>query len=80
VRQTTLNSRVSITLIRGQKLSFLTTEESSKQLLEQFYDICSGELSDNCFEVETFDELNKKETLLIRASEISFIQVRKDYE
>ena len=73
-----INSKLSITLIGGVKFNSLVSKETAQKILDQFYDVVSGELNDNCLEVETFDQIGQKETVLIRASEILFIQVKNE--
>lgn len=73
-------SKVEVCLKNSQKLNFFVTETAARSLLDQYYGICSGELTDNCLEVEAFDQMNRKETILICASEISYMKVVKSYE
>lgn len=57
-----------ISLKHRDLVLYLNTQEANN-LLDQFYDLCAGELSDNCLEVVSqFEGVN--ETVLIRADEV----------
>lgn len=65
--------RVTIQL-RTNVINVIVEEEKANVLLDQFYDIVAGEITDNCFEIVSKNELDVTETILVRASEIIYIK------
>lgn len=65
--------RVTIQL-RTNVVNVVVEEDKAHELLDQFYDIVSEEITDNCFEIVSKNELDITETILVRASEIIYIK------
>ena len=70
--------RVSIALKEARSITVFLSDEETQHLLEQFYEVCSGELEDNVIEVIT--NANGYETTLIKGDEIMYIQSMEEHD
>ena len=70
-----MKTKVTITLKDHRDIVVYLDKQSSVKLIDQFYDLCSGELEDNCFEVIANSD-HGKEFLVIKADEILYVQTK----
>jgi hypothetical protein len=71
-------NKICIALKDSRSITVFLDKDSTQQLFDQFYEICSGNLQDNVVEVTTND--NCFESTLIRADEILYIQSREELD
>lgn len=65
----------SIKLRNQQDIVVFLNKEETMLMLNQFYDLCSGELTDNCFEINSPSDASRlNDCILIKADEILSIQ------
>jgi hypothetical protein len=70
-----VKTKVTITLKDHRNIVVYLDKQSSVNLIDQFYDLCSGELEDNCFEVIVNSD-HGKEFVVIKADEILYVQTK----
>ena len=70
-----MKTKVTITLKDHRNIVVYLDKQSSVNLIDQFYDLCSGELEDNCFEVIVNSD-HGKEFVVIKADEILYVQTK----
>ena len=68
--------KVTITLKNQKDILVYLDKQSAVNLVDQFYDLCSGQLDDNCFEVVIRND-NGNEYILIKAAEILYVQSKE---
>ena len=66
--------KVSITLKNQKDILVYLDKQSAVNLVDQFYDLCSGQLDDNCFEVVIPNE-HGNEYILIKAAKFTGVIV-----
>jgi len=71
-----MRNKVSITLKNQKDIVVYLDKRSSVNLVDQFYDLCSGQLDDNCFEIVVPAD-NGNEYILIKADEILYVQSKE---
>jgi len=71
--------KVTITLKNQKDILVYLDKRSSVNLVDQFYDLCSGQLDDNCFEVVIRND-HGNEYILIKADEILYVQSKEVFE
>ena len=65
----------AIKLRNQQDIVVYLDKEETMTMLNQFYDLCSGELTDNCFEISSPSDVSRvNDGILIKADEILSIQ------
>lgn len=69
-------NKVSITLKNQKDIVVYLDKQTSVNLVDQFYDLCSGQLDDNCFEIVSPTD-NGNEYILIKADEILYVQSKE---
>ena len=69
-------NKVSITLKNQKDIVVYLDKQTSVNLVDQFYDLCSGQLDDNCFEIVSPTD-NGNEYILIKADEILYVQSKQ---
>lgn len=72
------NSKILIMIEGGIRISSFVDKKSSNQILDQFYNCCSGDLKDDCLEFTSYDDQNNKQQILIKTSKILYIQVTNE--
>ena len=70
-----MKTKGTITLKDHRNIVVYLDKQSSVNLIDQFYDLCSGELEDNCFEVIVNSD-HGKEFVVIKADEILYVQTK----
>ena len=68
--------KVTITLKNQKDILVYLDKQSAVNLVDQFYDLCSGQLDDNCFEVVVPNHQGN-EYILIKADEILYVQSKE---
>jgi hypothetical protein len=68
--------KVTITLKNFKEILVYLDKQAAVNLVDQFYDLCSGHLDDNCFEVVVANEKGN-EYILIKADEILYVQSKE---
>jgi len=71
--------KVTITLKNQKDIMVYLDKQGAVNLVDQFYDLCSGQLDDNCFEVVIPSD-NGNEYILIKADEILYVQSKEVFE
>ena len=71
--------KVTITLKNLKEILVYLDKQSAVNLVDQFYDLCSGQLDDNCFEVVMPTD-HGSEYILIKADEILYVQSKEVLE
>jgi len=71
--------KVTITLKNQKDILVYLDKQSAVNLVDQFYDLCSGQLDDNCFEIVIPND-HGNEYILIKADEILYVQSREVFE
>jgi hypothetical protein len=73
--------KVTITLKNEKEIMVYLDKKYAENLVDQFYDLCSGQLDDNCFEIVSPSE-SGNEYILIKADEILYVQSKEiaEYE
>jgi len=71
--------KVIITLKNFKEILVYLDKQGAVNLVDQFYDLCSGDLDDNCFEV-VIPSANGNEYILIKADEILYVQSKEVLE
>ena len=71
--------KVTITLKNFKEILVYLDKQSAVNLVDQFYDLCSGQLDDNCFEVFIRND-SGNEYILIKADEILYVQSKEVFE
>ena len=71
--------KVTITLKNQKDILVYLDKQSAVNLVDQFYDLCSGQLDDNCFEVVMPTD-HGSEYILIKADEILYVQSKEVLE
>ena len=71
--------KVTITLKNQKDIMVYLDKQGAVNLVDQFYDLCSGQLDDNCFEVVIPSD-NGNEYILIKADEIFYVQSKEVFE
>lgn len=73
--------KVTITLKNEKEITVFLDKKAAENLVDQFYDLCSGQLDDNCFEIVS-PCISGNEYILIKADEILYVQsiVMDEYE
>ena len=73
------NFKVSITLKNFKEVTVFLDKRHAVSLIDQFYDLCSGQLTDNCFEIMIKND-SENEYILIKADEILSIQSKEVFD
>jgi len=71
--------KVTITLKNFKEILVYLDKQGAVNLVDQFYDLCSGDLDDNCFEV-VIPSISGNEYILIKADEILYVQSKEVLE
>ena len=71
--------KVTITLKNFKEILVYLDKQGAVNLVDQFYDLCSGDLDDNCFEVVILS-ISGNEYILIKADEILYVQSKEVLE
>ena len=71
--------KVTITLKNQKDIMVYLDKQGAVNLVDQFYDLCSGQLDDNCFEVVMPSD-SGNEYILIKADEILYVQSKEVFE
>jgi hypothetical protein len=76
-----LKIKSSIKLRNQKDIVVYLDKENTMLMLNQFYDLCSGELTDNCFEISIPTEASRvNDCILIKADEILSVQSESIHE
>jgi len=67
--------KVSIVL-KDREIVIFLSERSARDLIDQIYDVFSGEFDDNCIEVIS-DEVGSRETLIVKADEVIYVKTQE---
>ena len=67
-----MRHKVTVAIRNAAPISVFLDDTAKDELIDQFYEICSGHLDDNFLEIRT-DE-NCQERVLLKASEVLYIQ------
>jgi len=58
-----------------REISVFLSKDESQKLLDQIYNVFSGEFSDNCIEVLNYDkDHDSVETILLKADEVLYVK------
>lgn len=66
-----------ITTRSTKDISVHLSKREADDLIDQFYDLCSGNVRDNCFEITLKNDNGCVEHTLIVASEIVSVQMKE---
>jgi hypothetical protein len=69
--------RITIHLRNDQDITVFLKKDSTTSLIDQIYDVFSGELSDNCIEVISDTDIGK-EVILLRADEVIYVKTQEE--
>jgi len=69
--------RITIHLRNNQDITVFLKKDASTLLVDQIYDVFSGELSDNCIEVISDTDIGR-EVILLRADEVIYVKTQEE--
>ncbi|MCW4040571.1 MAG: hypothetical protein NWE83_07445 [Candidatus Bathyarchaeota archaeon] len=72
-------SKISIAL-KDREISVYLSPNEARDLLDQFYEVFSGELTDNCVEIRSHEEHGLSETILVKADQVLYVKVQSGGE
>lgn len=68
--------KILVILNNGVQISSVMENEIANQAIDQFYNLCSNNLDDRCFELSVRNELDKLEHTLIPLRSILYVSCR----
>ena len=67
-------NKISIALKDNREVSVDLSPEEARDLLDQFYEVFSGGLTDNCIEIRSCGEYGFSETILVKADQVLYVK------
>ena len=70
-------NKIVIFLKNSQEIHVYLSLSNTNSLIDQIYNVFSGEFDDNCIEIVSDNELGK-ETILLKADEILYVKTQEE--
>lgn len=70
-------NKIVIFLKNSQEIHVYLSLANTNSLIDQIYNVFSGEFDDNCIEIVSDNELGK-ETILLKADEILYVKTQEE--
>jgi hypothetical protein len=69
--------KILVVLNNGAQISSVLDNDTANKTIDQFYNLCSSNIDDNCFELSVRNELDKLEHTLIPLRSILYVSCRE---
>ena len=71
--------KILVVLNNGAQISSVLDNDVADKTIDQFYNLCSANIDDNCFELSVRNELEKLEHTLIPLRSILYVSCREQF-
>jgi hypothetical protein len=69
--------KILVVLNNGAQISSVLDNDTANKTIDQFYNLCSSNIDDHCFELSVRNELDKLEHTLIPLRSILYVSCRE---
>jgi hypothetical protein len=69
--------KILVVLNNGAQISSVLDNDTANKTVDQFYNLCSSNIDDHCFELSVRNELEKLEHTLIPLRSILYVSCRE---